>query len=33
LLVFEKIKETPEIFPRRVGKALKKPIGIYPEKV
>lgn len=33
LLVFQKIKETPEIFPRRVGKALKKPIGIYPEKV
>ncbi|MEA2067179.1 MAG: 16S rRNA (guanine(527)-N(7))-methyltransferase RsmG [Thermotogota bacterium] len=33
LLVFEKIKGTPEIFPRRVGKALKKPIGIYPKKV
>lgn len=33
LLIFIKVKKTPEIFPRRVGKALKKPIGSYPKNI
>ncbi len=32
LLIFTKLSRTPEIFPRRVGKAFKQPIGIYSKK-
>ncbi|MFO7882993.1 MAG: 16S rRNA (guanine(527)-N(7))-methyltransferase RsmG [Kosmotogaceae bacterium] len=33
LLICRKLRKTPKIFPRRVGKAFKKPIGVYSEKI
>ncbi|MFW6119329.1 MAG: 16S rRNA (guanine(527)-N(7))-methyltransferase RsmG [Petrotogales bacterium] len=33
LLIFTKLRRTTKIFPRRVGKAFKEPIGIYSKKL